>query len=375
LALRALGFKHYLYAAFAFAFTPVVFISSTYTIDYMLAMAFVIAAFYYITHSSRWGWVGASVFLGLAIGCRTTAAAMLLPFCFFLFQFSKERVARILLFTFVTILVGCITYIPVIKTYGVTFIATYFDTADRFPVPPLAKIIYKASIGVWGFIGMLVLVGCAAHVIRNRKQIMIENKERKILIACLITILLYMVIYIRVPHKSAFLVPMVPFFIMIYGLFLSSRAFKIYCVFITASSFFFSVNLTDALRGSKYSSLAFKFTTARHEIFIDPFTGPVFSDYTKRLNKIVYTDEVYHKTNGEQKKIILICGWWYNELQVRMWNCEKNNNIKFVFYINRQEIEKYISDGYEIYYLPEQNIYNDQYSHMTYTDSVAKLYM
>src|SRR4051812_5868931 len=39
LALRNLEFKHYLFAAFAFAFTPIVFVSSTYAIDYMPALA------------------------------------------------------------------------------------------------------------------------------------------------------------------------------------------------------------------------------------------------------------------------------------------------------------------------------------------------
>jgi hypothetical protein len=114
---------------------------------------------------------------------------------------------------------------------------------------------------------------------------------------------------------------------------------------------------------------------AGQEIFIDPLTGPVFSDYTKRLNKIAFTEEVFQKINIEQKKIVLICGWWYNELQVRNWNCEQNHRVELVFYIDKAAMEKYISEGYEIYYLPEQNLYNDQYSQMNYTDSVAKPYM
>lgn len=378
LALKNLGFKYYLFASFAFAFTPVVFISSTYTIDYMLAMACVMGSFYCITRTPfpAWRWVGwGAVLLGVAIGCRTTAVVMLIPFCFLLFQTSEGRIKRVLIFSFVTILVGCIVYIPVIKTYGISFITTYFDVADRFPSPPFLKTLYKASIGVWGLIGFLTLLFFSVDIIRKRKRIILGHQKRIIFTVCLTTIFLYTLIYIRVPHKSAFLIPLIPFVITMYALFLSGRVFKILCMLITLSSFFFSINLTDSFRGSKYSPAAMKCSVSGQEIFIDPFTGPVFSDYTKRINKMIFTGQVLKRTTAEQKKIVLICGWWYNELLVRNWNCRENKNVTFVFYIDRITMEKYISAGYRIYYLPEQNGYNDQYSRMNYTDSVARSYM
>jgi hypothetical protein len=134
------------------------------------------------------------------------------------------------------------------------------------------------------------------------------------------------------------------------------------------------MNLTDSLRGAKYSPLAVKFTVSGQEIFLDPLTGPVFSDYTKRLNKILFTKTVLKKTETERSKIVLICGWWYNQLRVEQWSREKNPNVEFVFYIDKETMKRYISEGYEIYYLPKQNIYNDLYSKMNFTDSVAKPY-
>ena len=52
----------------------------------------------------------------------------------------------------------------------------------------------------------------------------------------------------------------------------------------------------------------------------------------------------------------------------------ENQNVKLAFYIDRSIMEKYTSEGYEIYYLPEQNMYNDQFSQMNFTDSIAKPY-
>ncbi len=84
---------------------------------------------------------------------------------------------------------------------------------------------------------------------------------------------------------------------------------------------------------------------------------------------------MFQKIQQENKKTVLICGWWYNELLVRNWDNPENKNVIPVFYIDQTTMERYISEGYTIYFLPEQNTYNDQYSGMNYTDSVAKPYM
>lgn len=372
LSLRQLGFKHFLFASFAFAFTPIVFISSTYTIDYMLAMAFVMGSFYFLLKTNYWL---SGIFLGFAIGFRLTSGAMLIPFCILLFPLSTMRLRGILILSITTALVGFLVYLPVFKTYGLSF----FTFADQFPYPNLPKVFYKATIGVFGMIGIIAIIFFTLKVFArkfsSKEKIVVSEMPAKLFWVSVAVIIIYIISYLRLPQKSAYFIPATAFIILLFGYFLSSRAFKIFCVLMTMSSFLFSINITDSLRGSAHSPLAMKFTMPEQEIFVDPLTGPIFSDYTKRLNKIAFTEEVFQKTRVEQKKVVLICGWWYNELLVRNWDGEKNQNIKLVFYIDKPAIEKYISEGYEIFYLPEQNLYNDQYSQMSYTDSVAKSYM
>ncbi|MBI3502255.1 MAG: DUF2029 domain-containing protein [Bacteroidetes bacterium] len=368
LALRQLNFKHYLFASFAFAFTPIVFISSTYTIDYMLAMVFIMGSFYFIVKNNFWL---AGIFLGIAIGFRLTSAAMLIPFCFLIGKNFK----KIFVLTTVTLIVGLIAFLPVIKTYGLSF----FTFSDQFPYPNLPKVFYKATIGVFGTIGILALIFYKSKILlkifSRKEKIIPESLSKLLFFSCCAVIIIYIIAYLLLPQKSAYLIPIIPFIILLFGYYLSSREFKIFCILLTMSSFLFSMNLTDSLRGAEYSSAAMKFQIAGQEIFLDPLTGPVFSDYSKRLNKISFTEEVLQKTKTEQNKIVLICGWWYNELRVRSRNCEENQNVKLVFYIDKPAMEKYISEGYKIYFLPEQDIYNDQFSQMNYTDSIAKPYM
>jgi hypothetical protein len=380
LALKNLNFKPYLFASFAFAFTPVVFISSTYTIDYMLAMAFVMGSFYCITSplAGARTWLSC-IFLGIAIGFRLTSAAMLIPFAILLFAYRKSGLKRVSLFICLTSVVGILTYLPVIKTYGLSF----FTYSDQFPYPNFPKVFFKATSGVFGLTGIVAIIiffasSRTSPSAREKGQANFTLKEGSpgaVILACTMALIIYILSYLRLPQKSAYLIPAIPFIILLFGYHLSNKAFKIFCVLLTLSSFFLSVNLTDPLRGSVYSPMSIKFKMAGQEIFIDPFTGPVFADYTKRLNKIAFTERVYRQTMNEERKIVLICGWWHNELLVRGWNSEPNRNVVSVFYIDRITMEKYQSEGYEIYYLPEQNIYNDQFFKMNFTDLIAKRYI
>jgi hypothetical protein len=381
LALRNLGFKHYLFAAFAFAFTPIVFISSTYAIDYMPAMAFVMGSFYAASppaplQEERGGtrWVIAGILLGIAIGFRLTSAAMLIPFCIWKFPPSKKGLRGVFLFVITTVLVGTLTYIPVLKTYGLTF----FTYSDQFPYPNVPKVIYKATVGVFGMIGIGTLIFFKIKVLAKKvslkENLLASAMPSKLFWASISVVVIYIISYLRLPQKSAYLMPIIPFSILLVGYFTSERAFKTFCVLMTMSSFLFSINLNDSLRGSKHSPLAMQFTMAGQEIFMDPLTGPLFSDYTKRLNKMEFTEEVYQKTNKEKRKIVLICGWWFNELKVRNWDTVQNPNVQLVFYTDKSEMEKYISEGNEIYYLPEQDLYNDQFSQMNCTNTLAKPY-
>ena len=51
---------------------------------------------------------------------------------------------------------------------------------------------------------------------------------------------------------------------------------------------------------------------------------------------------------------------------------EQKKMVVFEPYIDDKRINQYLADDYKIFYLPEQNIYNDQMFKMAVTDSVSK---
>ncbi|MEW6468712.1 MAG: hypothetical protein AB1458_07295 [Bacteroidota bacterium] len=370
LLLRRMAVRHYLAGALALAFTPVFYTSSTYTIDYAWSLAFVMASLYCLAERKI---VLAGILLGMAVGCRITSAAMLLPFLLLAYERSlplRKNLAAGVLLAGSAALTALLLFIPILHRYGPGFFMYY----DQFDYPPFAKIAYKATLGVFGLVGMLGLAYGAALIVRNRFRPAEEvPAAKKWIRVSLLVFLLYIIAYLRLPQKSGYMIPLIPFAIILLACFLGGRQFRIACFMLILSPFILGINLTDPLRGSRHSPLAARFTVSGQEIFFDPLTGPVAAEYSKRWRKLEFTDKVIAAFTSGSEKCIVISGWWYNEIAVKL----KQRGLdayagNFVFYINKGQIDSLRSAGHEICYLPEQDIYNDQYSKMNYTARSAR---
>jgi hypothetical protein len=371
LILKQLRFNSYLLAAFAFAFTPVYYISSTYTIDFAWSQALIMIAFYFVLKKQ---YILSGVFLGLAIGCRITCGVMLLPFMIIIWQDDfKLNVMRFFKICIPMAIVAIVLFIPVMQKYGLSFFMYY----DQFPYPPFTKVMYKMIVGVFGFIGTVSLGMFLLQAVFNKKKqergaAFNYSLDKKILIASISIIVLYTISYFRLPQKSGYMIPVIPFVILLFGYYLNHKNFNWFCWSLIVSSFVFGINLTDAYRGADYSKQAIVFKISGQEIYIDPFIGPVISDYSKRRQKIAFTDLVIERADTVTSKTVIIAGWWYNEIMVTMIPKEPNKLVKFESYIDAEKINSYAKDNYQLYYLPEQNIYNDLKYDMKITDQLSK---
>ncbi|MCX6295454.1 MAG: hypothetical protein NTX97_05215 [Bacteroidetes bacterium] len=371
LILKQLKFQHFFIAALAFAFIPVFYISSTYTIDFVWTAAFILIAFYFLLKEQ---FLIVGVFLGLAIGCRVTSGAMLLPFMIISWKQEniKANVIRFIKIVAPMTVIAVISFSPIIKQFGLSFFMYY----DQFPYPPMTKVIYKMTLGVFGCIGLLAIAICKGWIILNRKKgnfgALFQYKlDKKIIVASYVTVVLFIISYFRLPQKSGYMISILPFVILLFGYFLNSRMFKFLCLAFIFSSFVCSINLTDRLRGAMYSNYSVLFKVSGQEIFFDPISGPVFSDYSKRLQKMKYTKELIEQFKVINSKTVLITGWWYNEILVTAIPDYSNNIVIIESYINSEKMNQYISKDYVIKYLPEQNIYNDQMFKMDVTEKIA----
>jgi hypothetical protein len=191
----------------AFAFTPLLWINSVMTMDYMWALTLVMGAYLLLLHRSP---SLAGVLLGIAAGFRLTSLFML-PIFWLLLWRSKERGA-IRSMTFPALAVALVVYMPVLLDYGINFLNFYDQdvVADEF-----VKRLGKDGLGIIGAFGLLI--GLLLSLPRLRRLPRDLRADPHVLMWCAVLVL-YVLSYLRLPHEIAYLIPLFPF-----GYFLMSR--------------------------------------------------------------------------------------------------------------------------------------------------------
>jgi hypothetical protein len=203
--------KNWLFAGIALAATPIVFINSTNDMDYMWAISFMMISLYAIFRDKI---VLAGIFIGMAIGCRITSGAIALPYLYLIYQLTKgdQRLKSALVFCASIGVSTLIIFLPVLMNYGLSFFTYY----EHFPIPGFAKNFYKGSIGAFGSIGSIAVAYYLFKIVRRRKIIhhVIDNHRKiseQVLMMSSAAIILYLIAFIKLPLKSAFIIPMTPF--------------------------------------------------------------------------------------------------------------------------------------------------------------------
>lgn len=370
LMLKKFNLKNWMWAGIGIAITPIIYINSTNDMDYMWALGFTLIV---AVHHRN---VSAGLFLACAIGCRITSGAMLIPMCLLVWhcaekEFRIKNIARII---FCTALFTLLIFFPVFRNYGFSFFTYY----EHFPVPFFSKIFYKGVISVYGFIGVVALFISILFIVCKRKtycEAIINNKNisKEIVMISILTILLYGFSFMCCPLKAAFVIPLIPFVWLMFTLLILDRSFKVLVLLMAVSTFTFGINLSDPLRGSKESIFSIQRNIAGQKVAFDPFIGLLMADITKRQQRTSYAIKVLSKISSLKKHTLIIVGWWNADLLV-LQRGHENHFVKFAYYINEPDLLKYQKDNYEIFYLPEQDTFNDLRYQKIFTKRFAKFF-
>lgn len=332
LILKICGSKDYVLGGLALAFTPVVFINSTNSMDYIWALTFILASTFFVLIDKTL--IGA-VFLGLAIGSRVTSGVMLLPLIILIMRQHRKDNLRVLVgFSLVTCTIGALFYAPVFFKYGsgfLTFSGNY---------PPLLWIVYSASVVVWGTIGVVALALIIVTKLGPLKNNVIrtfrstgndeDSREKLLVAAWMLVIVLYLTAFLRLPHDGAYMIPIIPFVILLIHYFFPRGSFILLCSAIILSSFLLTIE--------------------RNKITL---AGPIFNDHQERLEKTDYVERYLSTANSLEHRSLIIAGPWLPQITAMM-PADQNQSVKYVWLIGEPLLQSYIEQGYQIYYLSGQ---------------------
>lgn len=346
------------------AFTPAFYIHSSDAMDYNWSLCFLLGSFYFL--GKRWVLLSA-LFLALATGCRITAAVAIIPFMYYLFLASENR-KNIFQFVLLTVILIFLIYAPAIKHYGFSF----FNYVNQFGYPPLIKSLYKASFGVWGTTGLLA-TGIA--IIFSAKELFkktYSSAYRPLISSIILLVFLFVLLYFYEPHKSGYLIPVIPFVIVFILLFVKNVIHQTWiCAMLIVGCFFAGINLADKNRSANPSDFAIIKTIHHQKVAFDLLNGSVTDDYKKRWARINYTYKVIDAVNRLERKSIIISGYWLNNILIQQQGRE-NDFTQYVYYLDMEQMSKYISEGYKIYYVEGQDKFNDLCFKGKFTNALAQ---
>lgn len=342
LILKEFKVKNYLLIGTSILFVPVIYVNSVNTMDYMIALAFMLGAFYSLIKKKT---LFSGIFLGLAIGSRITSGAFLIPLLYWIYtsDYQKKKVTLILLSS--TLLTAILCYMPVFFKYGSGFFSFY----DNVGYPSFALLVGKGVLQVWGTIGILSILGLLAYVLVDNVKfvtsIFSDDYKKRIVIFSLSVIFLYTVAFLRLPHEAAYLIPIVPFVLILLAISLPSKLISLFIPLLIISSFVANVDTKG------FSVL-----------------GPILSQHLKRNVQMREGNLILENVKIKNKKTLLVSGVKCPQLMLM----KDNENLKLVYLIeNEKELSAYLNEGYSIYFLKGVDKYNFEYNQIDLVTSGA----
>jgi hypothetical protein len=192
--------------------SPLFFIHSVDSMDYVWAISLVWAAVYFSVRG--WG-IAAGFALGCAIGCRVTEVLSVFPLLllFGLNNASARKKAGLLYVGGVAAIVALLWYFPVFSRYGWSALRVYEGAQKSVSV-----ILFRAFVEPFGWPGLIAIattlsLGYVRIILRNRSRTPLL--ERRIIFASLLGIIGPALTFIRLPHDSGYLLPIVPWVIVL----------------------------------------------------------------------------------------------------------------------------------------------------------------
>ncbi len=348
-----------------FSFIPAFFIAGTFIIDYNFGLLFVLISFLQLLHKRYWL---AGILIGIATGIRISHLGFLLPWAILAWS-ARRDFKPALKMGFVAVAIAALAYTLPIVTYGAEFLDFH-----KPPFPGWANVFYKLSFGLWGIPLLTYLVIFLFKNIRKpltfwMLQDYTVRLPKNFFLSLVIIFIMQLAVFIRLPFKSEFLIPFLPFFIIYLGALLHRRDTAIFAFCAIASCFLFGFDYKSGFRGSPPSKMAITFEAGAKNVFFDPIQGPAIIDYRKRLVKSEFVGEVLNWMETREEPAYLIGGWYWPEIELRT---DFRTKVQTDYYATEQELKEAQKAGKEIFYLPEINEANAKINAHYLADSLGK---
>jgi len=217
--LRRLRVRAWWPLALALTFVPSVFAASTVTMDYLPGLALGVAAAWAVVAGRVPLAAGA---LALAIATRITWGALLPALLWWRGWGAEEEGRRGVEMAWLAggAAVGLGAYLPAYLRDGAALLAF----AENPAYPPLATLAVRAGPDLWGTLGVLAVTAAAVGTVVARRRGPAESALLgRVPIFCGLAAVPFVVLFLRLPQESDYLLPSIPFALLALGVALPPR--------------------------------------------------------------------------------------------------------------------------------------------------------
>ena len=320
---RKLGCRDWFLAGLAIAATPIFFVSSVSSKDYVWALAFVLLSFL----SALDGRPGtAGVLLGVATGCRLTSAAMFLPIALLIGSAMPRNWVAMAKFAGAAALVALLAFTPAWLRYGISFLTFY----GNHPRPGWDVVFIRSTVEVWGGVGLVALGIASLGAWVSRTEFGLTN--RRPVAALLLVVAIYAAAYLLLPDQAGYLLPLVPAVLLL--------------ICLTTRRRFLQIALSCLLVSSLVEFGPAGFTS-----------GAILVDHQQRLKGLASIRDFLNVTESVPGNNVFVVGSSEPEIAVLAPRLQNGRN-RYVYQMNASEVRAALDDGRALYYLPTMRRFN-----------------
>jgi hypothetical protein len=323
-------------AGLTLAFIPVLYVNSVSSKDFPWALAFLLAS-WWCALRKRSVWTG--ILLGIAMGCRMTSGAAALPIALILIEGAENRVAirRVLITGVISASIVIAAFVPVYTRYGTDFFNFYAE--HGFPGP--LEIAARMTIEVWGILGFAGLCIALLAGLRSPRPPRPVVSSRQLL-AWGSMLVIYAIAFFCLPDEAAYLIPAIPFTLLLVWYVAPQWAFRACCALIIASPF---LTWSGAL----------------------PAPGLIIQDHRERVATDGQIGGFLHFASMVSGSNAYIVGSWEPPIAVLTADAPVAN-AKFIYLLTQAELDQLNAQGWHVWYLPLMREFN---SHVYQYDVAA----
>ena len=313
------GMEDWWLAGLALAFVPVLYVNSVSSKDFPWGLALLLAAWWCALRKRS---VPTGILLGVAMGCRITSGAAALPLALILIEGADNRTAlrRVLVTGAISGGIVVAAFTPVYARYGWDFFNFYSDHGYPGPWGMAARV----TIEVWGALGFAgVCLGLVCGIARRGPRPQVSGRQR---LAWGAMLAIYALAFWCLPDEAAYLIPAIPFVLLLTWWGAPRWAFRVCCGLILVSPFV-------------------SFTGGR------PAAGLIIQDHRERVATDGQIGGFLHFASTVSGRNAYIVGGWKPPIDV-LTTDRPVPNAKFLYLVTQPELDQLTAQGWHVWYLP-----------------------